>query len=152
MGPEAGFDMGKRHMRELCGQRSSEGARRISLNDQQRSRTGDKRRHRSSDVGGVGQWILEALPAQLLQRKSGQSVLPQVEPRMLAGKDECRRPAHAAERMCQRGQLDCFGTGADDQSYVGRMQPSPYLGGRELASKTDRSQAVSENCRRKPGS
>ena len=117
--------MGKRHMRELCRQRSSERAGRISLNDKQRGRTGDKRRQRSSDVGGVGEWIIEALPAELLQRKSGQPLLAQVEPRMLAGEDECRPPANAAKRVRQRGQLDCFGTGADDQSYVGRMQPSP---------------------------
>ena len=44
---------------------------------------------------------------------------------MLPSDDQARRYASAGERTRDRGELDGFGTGADDQPYVGKTQSSP---------------------------
>jgi hypothetical protein len=44
---------------------------------------------------------------------------------MLSGEDQGRRMAARGERTNDGSQFDRFGSGADDQSDVGKTQPSP---------------------------
>ena len=50
---------------------------------------------------------------------------------MLAGENQ-RGKATRFERMGEGRQFNRFRPGADHQPYVGKVQPSPYLGGSYL--------------------
>ena len=44
---------------------------------------------------------------------------------MLAGENQARLEPARGQRVRDRGKLDRFGAGADDQPYVGETQSSP---------------------------
>ena len=67
------------------------------------------------------------LPSGAIKPKLGkpvQSETGRLKLRMLTGEDQRRRNSPGIERLCDRGELDRFGTSADDDNNtVG--QPSP---------------------------
>jgi hypothetical protein len=57
-------------------------------------------------------------------RKASESIVGGIKLRMLSGEDRRRRNSRRVERLGNRGELDRFGTSADNDYYtVG--QPSP---------------------------
>ena len=56
---------------------------------------------------------------------AGEAVVGGIERGMLAGQDQRRPEAALGEGMRDRGELDGFRPGADDQPYVRGVQPSP---------------------------
>jgi hypothetical protein len=57
--------------------------------------------------------------------KAAEPVIVGTEAAVLAGEDQGRGQPAAVKRVRDRRQLDRFGPGADDQTNVGRTQPSP---------------------------
>ena len=69
--------------------------------------------------------IFSSRAIELRHRKLGQAVIGGIEIGVLAGQDQCRANASRRQRCCNRGKLDRFGSGADDQPNVCGKQLSP---------------------------
>jgi len=73
----------------------------------------------------VGVRVGHAGAVQVGARVCRQPELLGVQRGMLAGQQEARGKAAGGERMGDRGKLDRFGPGADDQPDLIAVQPSP---------------------------
>jgi hypothetical protein len=73
----------------------------------------------------MGMGVLSAGTAECQRREAAQSVLGQVEVRMLTGGDDRRRKAAAGESACNRLEFDRLGPGPNDQPDFSGTQPSP---------------------------
>ena len=62
---------------------------------------------------------------ELLMGKRIEAELRWIEIRVLARQHERGRQTAFRERVSDRSKLDGFGPGADDQTNVGAIQPSP---------------------------
>ncbi len=69
--------------------------------------------------------VLFARATEMFRIEPGETEILRNELRVLTGDDERGRVPALGERVSERGQLDCFRSGADDQSYVSSIQPSP---------------------------
>jgi hypothetical protein len=74
---------------------------------------------------GKGVGIVLPATAQRYCVEPGETVFAKIEGGMLPGQDQARRYPAGGKRLGDRGKLDGFGTGADDQPYVGKTQSSP---------------------------
>jgi hypothetical protein len=59
---------------------------------------------------------------------SAEAVVGEVEVDMLAGQDQARADIASGERPGDGGELDRFGSGADDEPDICRKQTSPSFG------------------------
>jgi hypothetical protein len=69
--------------------------------------------------------VLLAGTAECQRRKAAQSVVGELETRMLAGEDDGRRYSQREKSACNRLELDRFGPGPNDQPDFSGTQPSP---------------------------
>jgi hypothetical protein len=69
--------------------------------------------------------IIAAAATQMDCGESVKAIGQERETRMLPGDDQLEGDAARLQRVRDRGELDGFGAGADDQPYVGRTQTSP---------------------------
>jgi len=70
-------------------------------------------------------WIVEPATAKAGPAQAGETEGIRVEIRMLTRQNQARQDTARCKRMRDGGKLDDFGTGADDQPYVGKTQSSP---------------------------
>ncbi len=144
---EARFHMSERDLGSSRGSRAAKRARRISLHDQQIGSIVEYRLERAGDLRGMRMRILLAGASEMDRVIVAKTMIPEVEPRMLARDNQRRAERTRCQRMSDRGEFDSFWPGADDQPDVGRMQPSPYLGWRRLPPLRI---FLNGNCRRRP--
>ena len=116
--------MRHRHRRGKAGKGSAESARGIALDNQQARPVGEQRSDRPRDSAGVGVRIAMAGAVKLDPVVGAQSVVGRAQ-RVLAGEDQTRRKAAAAERGRDRRKLDGFWTGPDNDVDTRTGQPSP---------------------------
>ena len=124
-GAEAGLDMGERNRGRERGAGTAERARRVALDDQQVGRGREQRSKRGFDPGDMRVGVLLAGAIEMQRGIYVQPMVARIEPSMLAGEDQRGRQPALGERMCEGGELDGFGPGADDQPDVRGLQPSP---------------------------
>jgi hypothetical protein len=79
----------------------------------------------SGDAFDVQVRILDARAIEPRRWKCVETVIGWIEVGMLAGQDQIRAYASRRQRSRNRGKLDRFGSGADDQPNVCGMQLSP---------------------------
>jgi hypothetical protein len=107
-----------------AGARRSKSARCVALNDDKVGPAGEQRCHLRRNRVNVRARI--RLP-RTFKRKAlvaVQTMRAQVQ-LVLARENQARKISVLGQRMCKRREFDGFRSGADDQPYVGRMQPSP---------------------------
>lgn len=106
-------------------QRNAERGRRVALNDEKvRPRCSQGFEDRLADRADVGVGVVLARAGQAKGSKGPEPVVGRVELRVLAGKYEKRRNPATDQRPDDGGELDRFGTRADDdRNKTG--QPSP---------------------------
>ena len=125
MGPQPRLDMSERNAERIRRQGSAERARRIALDDEQcrpvKQVVGEPSRH----CAGIGARIVLPAAAQANGVELGEAMFAEVEIGMLASKDQAGRDSSAGKRLGKGSKLDRFGTGANDQPYVGKTQSSP---------------------------
>jgi hypothetical protein len=110
-----------RERRQRCAKRAGS----IALNEHQvwtRCKPGEQR---FRDCAGVTVRVVLAGTFEPFRMKGAKSELRGIEVRVLARQDQRWPEAPLGERIGNRGQLDCFGSGADDQPDFRGTQPSP---------------------------
>jgi hypothetical protein len=106
-------------------QRRTEGARRISLDDEEVRRVAQQRQQRGGHVADMRLRVGPARPAKLHLKECCEAEICEIQVRVLARDDEHGGKATRCERMRDGRQLDRFRPGADHQPYIGTVQPSP---------------------------
>ena len=129
MRAQACLDMRHGNGRGEPGERCAERARRIPLDDEQIRWLAQQRREGSGYLANVRVRISPARTAKVQAGERGQPEIFRIEVWMLAGENQRGDDAARFHRMGEGRQFDRFGPGADHQPYVGKVQPSPYLGG-----------------------
>lgn len=125
MASKARLDMRGGDARHLCRKRSAERARRIALHDHQlRGLLGKHFQNRPADQPGMNVRVVLPGAAKADRREAAKAVIGDIEAGMLAGYDQQRIDSVSGERAANGGELDRFGTGADDDSDA-TGQPSP---------------------------
>jgi hypothetical protein len=117
--------MGDRYAGSESGQRAAKRARRVTLDDEQVWAVSQQRQQRPRDRTHMRVRVFLAGAAERQARKRLEAELAWIEPRMLAGEDQCRCQALRGKRAGNRLELDRFGPGPDDQPDVRETQPSP---------------------------
>lgn len=106
------------------GQRPSEGARRVALDDEQAGPVGERGGDRLGDMTGVRISVIFARAFELDALVAAQPVRRRVD-RMLAGQKDARRPAAVRQGGRDGRKLDRFWTGTDNDVDPLAAQPSP---------------------------
>ena len=128
MAPKPGLDVPDRDSRHASCQCSAERARRVSLNDQEGGGLAQLLQDRRGDAFDVGMGILRSRASEPCREIGTEAIVGGVEAGMLAGEDQARPSAASRERPGDGGELDRFGTGADDEPDICRLQTSPSFG------------------------
>lgn len=129
MASQASLDMRHRDGRNEAGEGASERARRITLDDEQVGpASAELRRYRGNNGLDVRMRILCAGAAEPRRGIGGEIEFGRIEI-VLASQDQRWANAALGKRSGHWGKLNCFGSGADDQFHVRRVQRSPYFGG-----------------------
>lgn len=120
------FDVGHWNPCRKADQRSGDCAGRIALDDEQvRGLAANDGQQNARDRFDMCVRIFEPAAVQPSERKLLHVEFGRVECFVLASEYEPRRRAPPRESVGDRGKLDRFGAGSDDQPYICGMQPSP---------------------------
>lgn len=117
--------MGERDCGELGRERAAQRARGVALDDDEFGWRGSKDlEDRLADRADMRMRVILPGAGEAQGCIAAEPVIGRIEQRVLAGKDQQRRNTAGIERADDRGELDCFGTGADDDNDR-TGQPSP---------------------------
>jgi hypothetical protein len=117
--------MRNRHARAEARERSAEGARCVALDDEQVGTRGQQRLQRGRNRTNVAVRVALAGAAEVARSERPEPELNGTERRMLTGEDQFWREFPGGKGVSQRGQLDRFGPGPNDQPHMFGIQPSP---------------------------
>ena len=125
VGAEASLDMRQRHPQRVGGQRPTEGAGSVTLDDEEIGAIKQLIGQARGYAGRESARIVLAGASQIHSFKPVKAMGSEVQRRMLPGHEQARRYPLRFQGMGDGRKFDGFGTGADDQPYVGKTQSSP---------------------------
>ena len=108
-----------------AGEGGSQRARRIALDDEDGGSGRQPRKERGGDCADVAVRVLLSGAVQPFGGERREAEISRVQLRVLAREDQRAVKPALGQCMGQRGQLDRFGPGPDDQANVYAIQPSP---------------------------
>lgn len=103
----------------------SEGARGVTLHDEEVRGRAQQREHRVRNSLDVPVRIDLARTAEAYRRIGLYAEFGRIETDVLASEHQGRRQTAIAERVGYRRQFDSFGPGPNDQPDISETQPSP---------------------------
>jgi hypothetical protein len=125
MASKAGFDMSERSARHSGGKRSAERTGCVALHHEQfRAISGKQVGDRLADQSDVNVRVFLTGAAEPNRRIMAQTIIGRLQPGVLTGQDQFWSDSALRERIGDGGELDRFGTSADDDRDAAG-QPSP---------------------------